>query len=120
VAFAPAEIAQQYGTEIPPVVAIWIRLDQLPAGTTWSYGPFAGSRVLSDDEVTVGGQAARVQEIEVTEPSIAFAPGDRYRLYVVELSGNRYLTAQTYSQQDREGNELVLEQMMQTVEFISP
>ncbi len=71
-------------------------------------------------EAAVDGEPARVQEIEVLERSIAFAPGDRYTQYVVEMSENRYLTAQTYSQLDYNASRQVLDQMMQTLRFISP
>lgn len=118
--FAPTDFVVVYGTEIPSDVAIWINVDELAEGTDWNYEPLQGNRILTDSETEVAGQPGRVQEIEATERSIALRPGDRYTMYVVELSGNRYLVAQTYSQQDYDTSRLILEQMMETVEFASP
>ncbi len=118
--FAPGEFNIQYGTEIPHEIAIFLRIEDLPEGTGWDYGPYPGLRIVSDAETAVDGQPARVLEIEVVEQSLAFAPGDRYTQYIVEMSANRYLTAQTYSQEDYDASRQVLDQMMQTLRFISP
>ena len=61
-----------------------------------------------------------MREIEVTERNIAFAPGDRYTEYVIQLSETRHLHAQTYSQQDYDTITLILDQMMETLEVTSP
>ena len=121
--FAPTDFVQLYGTEISSDVAIWIRVYELPEGTAWNYGPFPGQlRIFSDSEAIVGGQPARVQEIEVIEGSMSARPGDLYSQYIIELSSSRYLKAQTiyYHQEEYETNRMILDQMMQTLEFTSP
>jgi hypothetical protein len=118
--FAPTDFSIQYGTEIPSDIAIFLRIEDLPEGTGWNYGPYPGLRIVSDLDAAVDGEPARIQEIEFLEQSLAFAPGDRYTEYVVEMSENRYLTAQTYSQLGYNASRQVLDQMMQTLRFISP
>jgi hypothetical protein len=118
--FAPTEFVVVYGSEIPSDIAIWIRVYELPAGTDWNYGIFPGLSILSDAGTAVDGRPARVRDIEVTERDIAFAPGDRYTEYVIQVSKSRYLLAQTYSQQDYDTSKVILDQMMETLRFTSP
>jgi hypothetical protein len=118
--FAPTEFVVVYGSEISPDVAIWIRVDELPEGIDWDYGPFPGHSILSDSATAVDGQPARVREIEVTERDIAFSPGDRYTEYVIQVSDSRFLLAQTYSQPDYATSKVILDQMMETLRFTSP
>jgi len=109
--FAPTNFNLTYGTEIPAQVAIVIRrYDE------WNSGSFSGRRVLSDQETVVDGLPARVQEIEITERTLAFAPGDRFTEYVVGLEDGTYLVATTYLGPDYEGAKSVLDDMMRTMQ----
>lgn len=113
--FAPTDFEVAYGTEIPPQVAIVIRrLEE------WNYGAFSGRRVLSDRSVVVDGRPARVQEIEITERDLAFAPGDRFTEYVIELPDGAYLVADTYLGPDYESARTVLNDMMGTIQIGLP
>ena len=118
--FAPHEFEVLYGTELPHDIAMWIRLDELPEGAEWNYGPFSGYTVLTDSEAVVDGYPARVREIEVTLPNLAYAPGDRFTEYVIQLSETRYLLAQTYSQQEYDTSTVTLDQMMETLVVTAP
>lgn len=113
--FASTDFEVTYGTEIPADVAVVIRrYDE------WHSGAFSGRRVLSDQQTMIDGLAARVQEIEITERTLAFAPGDRFTEYVVELEDGSFLVAATYVGSDYESARTVLDDMMQTLELQSP
>lgn len=86
----------------------------------WNSGSFSGRRVLSDNPAVVGGSPARVQEIEITERTLAFAPGDRFAEYVIELPDGGYLVAATYLGPDYEAARSVLDDMMRTVQIGLP
>ncbi len=113
--FAPTNFDLTYGTEIPAQVAIVIRrYDE------WNSGSFSGRRVLTDQETVVDGIPTRVQEIETTERSLAFAPGDRFTEYVVGLEDGTYLVATTYLGPDYESAKSVLDDMMRTMHVGAP
>jgi len=113
--FAPTNFSLTYGTEIPAQVAIVIRrYDE------WNSGSFSGRRVLSDQETVVDGLPARVQEVEITERTLAFAPGDRCTEYVVGLEDGTYLVATTYLGPDYESAKSVLDDMMRTMQVGVP
>jgi hypothetical protein len=110
-----------YGTHIPVEVAIIIRRFEPGADVEWAYGLGGDARVVSSSEATVAGQPAQFLEIEVTERTLAFAPGDRIARFVVSLSDGSYVVAQTgYFGPDYEESKAVLSQMMQTLELVSP
>jgi hypothetical protein len=117
--FGPVAFLVEYGTEISPHVAIWIRVQEIAEGADWNYGPFPGSDLLRDSETTVDGRSARVQEIEVTQSTVPFEAGDRYTQYIVHIAGGRYLLAQTYRPPDYQAGLLILDKMMRTLEFAS-
>ena len=75
-----------------------IFLDELPAGTAWTYAPSPGYRLLSDSTIVVDGLRARVLEYEATEVYGPIRPGDRHTNYVTELGDDRFLTARTTNQ----------------------
>jgi hypothetical protein len=83
----------------------------------WDSGSFSGRRVLSDHAAVVDGLPARVQEVEITERNIAFAPGDRITEYVVELPDGAYLVAATYLGPDYGSARSVLDDMMRTMQI---
>jgi hypothetical protein len=113
--FAPTDFDLTYGTEIPVEVAVVIReYDE------WNSDTFSGRRVLSDQQTVVDGLPARVQEIEITERTIALAPGDRFTEYVVELEDGSYLVAATYLGSDYESAKSVLSDMMATMQVGTP
>lgn len=114
--FAPVDFVLEYGLQFPPETAVWIRVDELPEGSSPTYGPAPGETVLSEAELTVDGYPARVWETRLAD---AVGP-DRYTRFVVQLAESRYLVAETRSQPDYDANALVLRQMMQTLEFTSP
>lgn len=68
----------------------------------------------------VDGLPARVQEVEITERNIAFAPGDRITEYVVELPDGAYLVAATYLGPDYGSARSVLDDMMRTMQIWLP
>jgi hypothetical protein len=118
--FAPTTFEVVYGTEPSPAIAISIAVIELPEGVTWNYGPFEGYAILSSAPATIDGYPARVQEVEVTEPSIGFwSLGDRYTEYVVDLGANRYLTAQTRNPNVYDMSREILDDMMRTLELVS-
>jgi hypothetical protein len=119
--FAPTDFALVYGTHIPVEVAIIIRRFELDEGVEWAYGLADGARVLSSSETAVAGLPAHFLEIEVTERSMALAPGDRIARFVVAVSDGAYLVAQTiYYGPGYEESKAVLSQMMRTMELIAP
>lgn len=61
-----------------------------------------------------------MQEIEITERSITFAPGDRITEYVVELPDGAFLVADTYVGPDYDSAKDVLGDMMLTMEIQQP
>ena len=113
--FAPADFEVIYGTEIPADVAVVIRRFD-----AWDYGPWSGNVILSDVRATIAGHPARIQEREITERTIAFAPGQRVAQHIVELPDGSYLVAETYLGPDYESARTVLDDMMQTLELVSP
>jgi hypothetical protein len=124
--FAPTDFALVYGTEIPFEVAIMIRRLEPGADVEWAYGLGDGARVLSSSEaalVLVAGLPAHFLEIEVTERSMALAPGDRIARYVIAVPDGSYLVAQTtyyFGPDSYEEDKAVLSQMMQTLELVGP
>jgi hypothetical protein len=119
--FAPTDFALVYGTQIPVEVAIFIRRFEPGTDVEWAYGLGDGARVLSSSEAAVAGLPAHFLEIEVTERSMALAPGDRIARYVVAVPDGSYLVAQTiYYGPDYEESKAVLGQMMETLELVRP
>ena len=113
--FAPTDFEVRYGTEIPSKVAIIIRrFDEYDPGS------FEGEAILSDVPATIAGNPARVQEVEFTVPNIAFAAGQHLTRHIIELSDGTYLVGETYLGPDYESARTVLEDMMQTLELVSP
>jgi hypothetical protein len=113
--FAPTEFELVYGTEIPAEVAIVIRrFDE------WDSGSFSGRKIISDHSVAVDGLPARVQEIEATERTLSFAPGDRFVEYVIELPDGAHLVATTYIGPDYESAKAVIGDMMSTMQIGLP
>jgi len=76
--------------------------------------------ILSDRRVEVDGLPARAQEIEVTERTLAFAPGDRFTEYVIELPDGAYLVAATYLGPNYESAKSILGKMIGTLEIRRP
>jgi hypothetical protein len=78
------------------------------------------ARVISSQETTVAGLPARYQELEMTEQGLFLGPGDRWAEYVITLADGSYLVASTYRGPYYETSKAVLDQMMLTLEFVSP
>jgi hypothetical protein len=113
--FAPTDFDLTFGTEIPAEVAIVIRrYDE------WNSGSFSGRRVISDQQTVVDGLPARLQEIEITERTLALSPGDRLTEYVIELEDGSFLVAATYLGSDYGSARSVLSDMMATMQIGTP
>jgi hypothetical protein len=113
--FAPTPFQVVTDSEISSDVAIVIRrVDE------WEPETFDGRNVLSEDELEVDGLPTRIQEIEITEGSLAFARGDRLTEYVVSLPDGAFIVADTYGGPDYEEARSVLEDMIGTLQINTP
>jgi hypothetical protein len=123
-AFDPIAACQYFGEEpmeltpnagLPPTVAVsFSREAEVPP-------PSTGATVLSDRAVTVAGQPATVRELEMSDAAAPFfRAGDRVYSYLIELPTGDYLLVSTSSTSngDYESHTEVLDQMMETLDFI--
>jgi hypothetical protein len=108
--FAPAEFEVRPNSGLPPTVAIGFQLVDAIA-------PLGGTE-LSSRETTVGGHAALVREVQVTEGRFLPA-GTLVYEYYISLDDSRYLWISTDSTRngDYEDHTAVLDQMMATLEI---
>ena len=118
--FAPTDFAVVYGTEISSDVAIWFRSYDPPPEFEWDFGPPINARIASSAETEVADRWALYQELEIVEPDYVFEPGDRIARYIIEVAERSYLIAETHRGRDYVEAKSMLDQMMLTLEIVSP